>query len=118
MAKYYGAIGFAMQVEDPPHSGIVKEQILERKYTGDVLRSSVKNENGEYLNSNLNIDNQISIVADSFAFENTHIMRYVTFLNAKWSIKNISVSFPRLILTIGGVYNGGSGPSTVSPEAS
>lgn len=118
MAKYYGTIGFAMTIEDPPESGICKEQILERKYTGDVLRNSVKNENGEYLNSDLNIDNQISIVADSFALENTHVMRYVTFLKAKWTIKNISVSFPRLVLTIGGVYNGEYGPSTVSPEAS
>lgn len=116
MAKYYGAIGFGVQVENPPGSGIYKEEIQERKYTGDILRSSIKNENGEYLNDNFNVDNQISIVADSFALENTHIMKYVTFLKAKWKIRNISVSFPRLILTVGGVYNDESRASVISSE--
>lgn len=117
MAKFYGTIGFAQTIEDPPDSGIWKETIIEKKYYGDLLRNSVHNENGEYLNRNINISNEISIVADSFLFDNAYSMRYVTFLGAKWEIRTISIDIPRIILSIGGVYNGTKGPSTVSSSA-
>lgn len=118
MAKFYGAIGFAKMIEDPPESGINKETIVEKNYTGDVLRRSFSYEKGEYLNDDVNISNEISIVADSFALENAYAMRYVTFLKTKWKIRNISVEFPRLVLSIGGVYNDESGPSYVSSKTS
>lgn len=114
MAKFYGAIGFAQTIEDPPDSGNYKEEIIEKKYYGDLLRHSIHNENGEYLNSNLNISNELSIVADSFLLNNTHHMRYITFLGAKWEIRAISIDYPRLTLSIGGVYNGTKGPQIVS----
>lgn len=103
MAKYYGAIGFASMVEDAP--GVNRETIVERKYTGDVLRYNLDYQSSEYLNDNININNQISIVADSFLLDNSHMIRYVEFLKKKWKIRDISISYPRLILTIGGVYN-------------
>lgn len=111
MAKFYGTIGFAQTIEDPPDSGIYISKIIEKKYYGDILHSSIHNENGEYLNSNLNISNEISIVADSFLFNNTHAARYVTFLGAKWEIRTIAINYPRLTLSIGGVYNGKYGPN-------
>lgn len=114
MAKFYGAIGFAQTVEDPADSGNWVEQIIEKKYYGDILRNSVHNENGEYLNRNINISNEVSIVADSFLLNNTHAMRYIEFLGAKWEIRTISIDYPRLILSVGGVYNGTKGPSIVS----
>ena len=117
MPKFYGVIGFGMTSEDPPESGIYKEQIVERKYSGDVLRKTIDYNNGDSLNDDLNISNQISIVADSFALNNTHAMHYVVFLKSKWKIKNISIEYPRLELSIGGVYNDESGPKIISPEA-
>lgn len=112
MAKFYGAIGFAQTVENPPESGNWEQQILERKYYGDILRRNVHQENGEKVNDDFNIDNEISIVADSYILENTHCMRYVMFLGTKWKIRTISISSPRLILSIGGLYNGEQGPRT------
>ena len=32
-------------------------------------------------------------------------MRYVEFMGAKWKISSVEVQYPRLILTVGGVYN-------------
>lgn len=116
MAKFYGAIGFAQTIEDPPDSGNAVEQIIEKKYYGDLLQNSVRNENGEYLNSNLNISNEISIVADSFLYNNSYAARYVRFLGAMWEIRNITINYPRLILSIGGVYNGKHGPSEVPAQ--
>jgi hypothetical protein len=34
------------------------------------------------------------------------MMRYVEWMNARWKITSIDVKRPRVILTIGGVYNG------------
>lgn len=114
MAKFYGTIGFARTEEDPPDSGNWVEKVIEKRYYGDILRNSVHNENGEYLNRNINVSNEISIVADSFLLDNAYAARYVTMLGAKWEIRSITIDYPRLILSIGGVYNGTKGPQIVS----
>ncbi len=103
MAKYYGSIGYGETVESAP--GVWEETITERKYFGDVLQFMRKWENGQGLNDDLNISNKISIVADPFAYENFQQMRYVIWLGAKWKVTNVEVQYPRLILTVGGVYN-------------
>ena len=55
---------------------------------------------------NINVANEISIVADPFANQNFHTMLYVEFMGTKWKITNVEVKRPRLTLTLGGVYNG------------
>ena len=105
MAKFYGEIGFVFdQVENAP--GVFKDSIVKRNYAGDVLRNVSKMQNGENLNDNLTIDNKLSIVADPFANENFYAMRFVNWMGAFWKISSVEVQRPRLILTIGGVYNG------------
>lgn len=105
MAKWFGTIGYAAgTVETRP--GIFEEKIEERDYFGDVIRNTRRLQSANQVNDNLNISNEISIVSDPFANENFHKMRYVTFMNEKWKISNVEVQYPRLILTIGGVYNG------------
>jgi len=104
MAKFYGEIGYAVEmVESSP--GIWQEHIVLRPYSGDVLRNTSKTQPGENLNDNLTIDNRLSIVADPFAYEKFHAMRYVKWMGALWKITAVEVQRPRLILTIGGVYN-------------
>lgn len=104
MAKFHGAIGYANMVETSP--GVYKEQIVERTYSGDLIKNTRRLQTADQLNDNVNIANQISIISDPFANENFHSMRYVTFMGAKWKVTNIDVQYPRLILTVGGVYNG------------
>lgn len=104
MAKFYGIIGYVKTVETKPD--IWEEQIIERKYSGDLIRNTRKWENSGNLNDNINLSNQISIIADPFACENCYSIRYVEFMGAKWKVQSIEVQHPRLILTIGGVYNG------------
>ena len=103
MAKFYGIIGYAEQVETVP--GVYSEEIAERPYYGDLIRNTRRYESASQLNDNLNIANEISIIADPFAYQNFHAMRYVEFMGAKWKITTVEVQYPRLILTIGGVYN-------------
>lgn len=104
MAKFYGKIGFIETQETSP--GVWTETVIERNYYGDLLRNTRRWDSSEYLNDDLSISNQISIVADPYAYENFHSMKYVEFMNAKWKIGSVDVQFPRLILDIGGVYNG------------
>ena len=103
MAKFYGSIGYAELVEVNP--GIWEEKITERKYYGDLIRNTRRLQTSDKLNDDINISNEISIVADPYANKNFHSMRYVEFMGAKWKINNVEVLYPRLILTIGGVYN-------------
>lgn len=104
MAKFYGVIGYAETVESSP--GVWKEQITERSYSGDLSRNKRRLESSGHLNDDINIANEISIVADPFAYQNFHAMRYVEFMGTKWKISDVEVQYPRLILTVGGVYNG------------
>ena len=103
MAKFYGEIGFGVTEETKP--GVWKTHIVDRPYYGDLLRNSRRLEGSSQVNSDINISNEISIVADPFARENFHSMRYVNFMGAKWKVTSVEVQYPRLILTVGGVWN-------------
>lgn len=103
MAKFYGAIGYAETVETVPD--VYEEKITERMYSGDLTRNTRRLQSSDNLNDNINVANEISIVADPYANQNFYKMRYVEFMGSKWKISNVEVQFPRLILTTGGVYN-------------
>ena len=104
MNKFYGKIGYAISEETVP--GVWVERIVERSYYGDVIRNIRRLQSSENLNDDINVSNEISIVADAFANQNFHSMRYVEYMGTKWKVSSIEVKYPRLILTIGGVYNG------------
>lgn len=104
MAKFYGKIGYSTIKEKRP--GVWISEITERSYKGDLVRNIRKLQGAGQINDDVNIANDISIVADPFAYENFHAMRYVKFMGTKWKITSVEVQYPRLVLTIGGVYNG------------
>ena len=105
MAKWYGTVGYIETKETSP--GVWKPEVTERKYFGDVLRNtSRRSTSSDSTNDDLNISNQISMIADPFAYRNFHTILYVEFMGAKWKVTSVEVQRPRLILTIGGVYNG------------
>lgn len=103
MAKFYGAIGYGKSDETAP--GVWEDVIAERFYFGELTRNTRRLQTSEHLNDDIDISNEISIVADPFAYENFHAMRYVSFMGSKWKITSVEVQYPRLILTVGGVYN-------------
>lgn len=105
MSKWYGKIGYAETVETEP--GVWDEEITERAYYGDTFRNTrLLQNNSDGTNDNVNIANQISIVADPYANDHIYAMRYIEFQNAKWRVTNVEVQERRLILTVGGLYNG------------
>jgi hypothetical protein len=80
--------------------------VTEISYFGDVIRNSLKSQSGESVNNDLSVSNSISIVADMYAREHFSAIRYVEWAGTKWSVTEIEVQHPRLILRLGGVYNG------------
>lgn len=104
MAKFFGVIGFEETQETRP--GVFEPTITKRNYGGDVLRSSKRNESGEQINDNIAISNQFSIVADKYAYNHIYGMKYIRYMGTCWKITDVEIQHPRLILTIGGLYNG------------
>lgn len=105
MAKFYGAIGYGITSETSP--GVWTDSIIERNYKGDVLQDYRKSSTGESINDNIDISSRISIVSDGFAMRHFHTIKYVKWMGAAWKVTNVDANQrPRLILTIGGVYNG------------
>lgn len=104
MAKFKGSIGYATTTETAPD--VWTEGITERKYYVDIIRNSRRLESSGTLNDNINISNEFSIVADPFAKQNFRDMRYIEYMGTKWKITNVSVEYPRLRLSVGGVWNG------------
>lgn len=104
MGKWFGKIGYAVTEETTP--GVWVEQITERNYYGDIIRNTRRLQTSDKLNDDINVSNEISIVADPFARENFHAMRYIEFMGTRWKVSSVEVQYPRLILSLGGVYNG------------
>lgn len=102
--KWFGVIGYAKTVETTP--GVWEEQITEREYFGDVTRNARRLQTTDQVNDNVDISNEISIVADPYALQNFHAIRYAEWMGTKWKVSNIDVQYPRLNLSLGGVWNG------------
>lgn len=103
MGKYSGKIGFAINTEISPD--IFKDVIVERPYVGDVLENVRRFDQGNTLSGNVQITNQLSIVGDTFLFKNLSNIRYVTYKGNNWTV-NVRESYPRIIVNLGGLYNG------------
>lgn len=105
MSKYYGRIGFAVTEETAP--GVWKEQMSWRYYYGDILKdTSRRSSNSEKLNDDIEISSNISIVADPFAYDNFFNIKCVELYGTYWKVSSVEPQQPRLILSLGGVYNG------------
>jgi len=105
MAKFHGKVGYAEEsVEVRP--GIWEDRVVEHEYFGDVVRNTRKLTEGENLNDDLSVGNSIRIVADAYANEHFFAIRYIEWAGALWKVTDVIVESPRLLLRLGGVYNG------------
>lgn len=103
--RFSGKVGYVDgTVETAP--GVWTENMVEVLYFGDVLRNTRQLLDGQKVNDDLTVNNNISIVADPYANEHFFNMRYVVWAGAYWKVTNVSVQSPRLLLTLGGVYDG------------
>jgi len=103
MSKWYGVLGFAETAETAP--GVWEDTVIERPYFGDVIRQRKRVQTGEKLTDDIQLTNDISILADPYATDHLKTLRYASYLGTLWKITDIEVQYPRLILTMGGIYN-------------
>jgi len=106
MAKFYGVVGYGGTVETPVGSGNHIDTITEKSYYGDIIRNTRQLDNGEKVNDDITVSNSISIVADAYAMQHFFNIRYVNWAGVSWKVTNVEVQAPRLLLTLGSVYNG------------
>ena len=106
MAKFYGVIGYGEAIESPADSGVWKDVITERNYFGDILNNIRRFQENEKVNDDLVLSNSISILADAYALNHFFAIRFVEWAGALWTVNTVEVERPRLILRLGGVYNG------------
>lgn len=108
MAKFFGKVGFVHYEEKP---GSIHEEVAEEHdYYGDTLRLLNRYQSADKLNDDFTVSEEISIIADAFAINNFQSIRYVNYLGANWKVNSARVERPRIIMEIGGVYNGKTGP--------
>ena len=103
MAKFYGKIGYIEPVESEP--GCWEEQPVERNYYGNITRNASHYRNDSQVNDDIVVNNILSIVADPYANENFQHIRYVIWMGAKWKVTSVEVQYPRIVLSLGGVYH-------------
>ena len=108
MAKFAGLVGYALEKETSP--GVWTNEVVERKMRGDVIRLSSSfradgRRNIDKVHDDVSLDHRISLVADPFAYENFTCIKYINYLGQKWKVESIEVQRPRLILSVGGLWN-------------
>ena len=104
MAKFHGKLGYGITGETKP--GVWVDQIIEKDIVGDFIKNTRQLEDSGGGNDNININKRIRIVADPYGTENFHLIKYVKFMGTAWKVKTAEVQYPRIILTLGGEYNG------------
>lgn len=114
MSKWYGMVGYGLTNDDD--SGVWSLRVIERPYYGDMTRIMSSDQQGDSLNDDIELKNDISIVADAYAYENFASIRYIIIMGVRWKVRSVEVERPRLHLSIGGVYNGPTPETSEPPE--
>lgn len=103
--KYFGEIGF-MSSDTETKGGIATQPIIPKKYFGEIVATSSRLQLQEKINPDISLNNSITILLDGYLKDNLSNIVYAEFLNRKWSVTAIEVKYPRVVLTLGGPYNG------------
>jgi hypothetical protein len=111
MAKFFGRVGYAEEAQETA-PGVYQDVIVEHEYYGDVVRNTRQLTEGEHLNKDLSVSNEISIVADAYANDHFFAIRYVEWAGELWTVTDVEVRAPRLSLRLGEVYHG---PTPAAP---
>lgn len=107
MPRFYGKIGFLKEEtesETRPSRYIPKME--ERMYVGELYKNYARSQNADKSVDDFSINNDISIVADPYAMNHFSSMKYVEFMGTLWEISSVTVEYPRLRISFGGVYHG------------
>lgn len=105
MARFYDVVGYALGSQEV-RPGVWEDVVVEKMYYGNVERESRTLGDGQNVNDDLTVGNSISILADDYAGEHIFAIRYVKWGGERWKVKEVTDRRPRLLLRLGGIYNG------------
>ncbi len=104
MAKWYGTLGFVQSSESAP--GVWKDVVTKVETSGDLMQFEQRSQNSEKLTDDISFSNRISVLMDPFMMKNFQYLKFASFANSYWKVSSVNVQYPRMIFTLGGVYNG------------
>lgn len=104
MAKFHDVVGYATTVETAP--GVWEDTIIEKTYSGELVRNNTRFQDVQAIHDDLTLGHSISVVADAYANEHIFAIRYVKWQGTLWKVLHVDVQRPRLLLRLGGPYNG------------
>jgi len=104
MAKFAGLVGYVTQEETRPGVWTTVEKPVMMK--GDVLRQTYSSQNDSKVNSDITLNHRVSLIGDSYALHNYYYIRWIELHGKKWEISSVELQRPRIIVTLGGVWNG------------
>ena len=106
MGRFYGNIGYSSTESVETRPGIWEDVPVVKPYSGNVLRFSQSKDSTDKVNEDFRIGNSISVVADAYLNANLSKILYIEFAGEKWKVERVDINRPRLVLRLGGVYNG------------
>jgi hypothetical protein len=104
MTRFFDKVGYG--IPSTQVDGVWSDSIVERAYYGDVLETMTSNEEADKVNNDIRLQQRVSVVADGFALENFSRIKYVSWMGSLWAVISVRVERPRLILALGGIYDG------------
>lgn len=104
MNRWCGEVGYIETVEVEP--GVWEEREVVRFYYGEFVKKSSKFIVSGGVNDDRDVSAEISVMADPYSELHFHSIGYVKFGGVKWKVNTVEPRRPRLILSIGGIYNG------------
>jgi len=114
MAKFFGELGYGVSAEKGT-TGVWEDTVVEKSCYGDIIRNTRRLEDGSYVNDDISVGHSISVLADAYANEHFLAIKYVRWAGTLWKVSTVEVRRPRLILELGGVYNGPTPAAPVTP---
>jgi hypothetical protein len=103
MAKFTGKVGFIEFVESEP--GLFRPVVIEKSFSGDLLLDRRGWKASEHTSGDVFVSNRISLLANADLVNNLANIKYVIFMGVKWKVATFEILLPRVILTLGEVYN-------------
>jgi hypothetical protein len=104
MAKFAGLVGYVTEEETSP--GVWKQVETPKRMKGDILRQASNTQNGDKINSNVTLSHRVSLVGDAYSFGNYYNIKWIDVDGRKWKVEAIEVRRPRIIVSLGGPWNG------------
>lgn len=100
--KWFGEIGYFEETENV--DGVTTNTFQTQQYYGDIIKNYKTNTDAGTVNEDFDVNNRISVVADPYLIGHFHRIAWITFMDVKFKVHSVELQYPRLIVSLGGVY--------------